>query len=302
VSLRDRLSRYPDGLHRLGEPAYILDTALPGPLSAVYQELDGGELFHGSLALVPSAEIERTDDGLRIGEVDGDDLYVDPNSGAVRRLEKDSGELVPEGSRFDRWLLGWVDAQEVLVDDEGEYRDDLFDEGGELEDEPACRFERKILKRDRSATGPRWRLARALARRGEVDDARRELEEVVASAPDFAWAWYDLARLGERAGDLAGAGDEMREAAATSREYAGFFWAHAARLARAAGDEAGRADAAGRAEAADPDLVRIHRDAALTCLAEADEEAAREHLELALALAPKDVVLLDMLGQLSAMG
>ena len=90
-----------------------------------------------------------------------------------------------------------------------------------------------VPRRGGRAPAPRWLLARSLSRAGDTDHARTELEEVVAAAPAFGWAWLDLARLSERSGELDGAIDEAIAAAEAdpAHEQTAFFWAHAARLA-----------------------------------------------------------------------
>lgn len=301
--LRDHLQRAPEGLHRLGDPAVVLDTALPAALADIYRAFDGGDLYHESLVLIPSREVARDPHTGRwhIGEVHGDDLQVDP-AGAVWRREIDTDEWLEEGSRFDRWLHGWVDAEDLLLDPDGEFRDELFDDAGELTDEAAARRERRLLDRDREAPAPRWRLAQALSRTGDLAGARDHLEQVVAGRPGFAWAWFDLARISERLGELPGAIDEAAAAADADPDYpyAPFFLGHAARLAAAAGDEPRRVELAARALALDPDLARSQRAGAAERLATGDHESARELAEVAAALAPRDLETIDLLRQLRA--
>ncbi len=294
--VRERLARYAEGVHYLGPAQAVLDSALPDGLRAVWHVFDGGALFHEALMLVPSREAAADGTRWQVGEVEGDDLAVDRDTGAVWRLEQDTGEWVEEGTAFDRWLFGWVMGQAVLVDDEGEYRDGVFDEEGELLPAAAARVEEEILGRDKGAPAPRWRLARALVREGRLERARDELEELVSRRPAFAWAWFDMARIAERLGDLEAAASDMREAGSANPtyEHAPFFWAHAARLAAAVGDEAGRAEAAARALSNGPALVSIHRDAAEQSFEEGELEAAREHVALARALAPRDVAVLEL--------
>jgi tetratricopeptide (TPR) repeat protein len=301
--LRSELARAPAGLHDLGEPATVLDTALPAALAAVYRAFDGATLYHEALILSPSRDLARAPETGRwkLGEVDGDDLEIDAG-GAVWRRETDTEEWLEEGSRVDRWLHGWVDAQGQLLDADGEFRDDVFEESGELTDEAAIGRERRLLDRDPAAPAPRWRLARALARSGDLGAARDQLEQVVDERPGFAWAWFDLARISERLGELAGAADEAVAAAEADPDYAyaPFFYGHAARLAGAAGDDARRAELAGRALELEPDLARSQRAGAVERLAAGDRDSARELAEVAAALAPRDLETLDLLRQLEA--
>jgi len=292
------LSRYREGVHQLATPAVLHDAALPAALAGFYREHDGGELFHGALVLLPAASVRRDGDRFRVGELDGDELWVAVD-GPVWRLEEDSGEWVEEGSEFDRWLAGWVDAQAVIYDRDGEFVDDVFDDDGEPTIDAAIAGARAALARDKGGVGPRWRLARALARAGEREQARGELEEVVARRPSFGWAWFDLSRLAEELGELESAHQDARAAAEADPgyEHAGFFWAQAARLAVRLGDEPRRAECAARALAAMPELVSAHRAAAAASLDEGDLEAAEEHAALAAALAPRDLQVLEVAGR-----
>jgi tetratricopeptide (TPR) repeat protein len=268
----------------------------------VYRYADGGELFFESVLLWPSSRVSRVAEppgpGVfwHVGEIHGDALAVDER-GAVFRLEKGTGEWLEEGRRFDRWLLGVVEAELLLYDSDGEFRDDGFDDdSGEIAAPMRERMERRVLKRDRGAPAPRWRLARALVEQGKVAEGRAELEEVVAAAPGFAWAWYELAQISESLGEPEAAMDELL-AAAEARpgyEHAGFFWAQAARIAATTGAEAARAEHAGRALAADPDLIRAQRDGAEATLEAGDPEAALRLIETALALAPRDLAALEL--------
>lgn len=304
----------PPGMSRLGEPAFLMDAGWPDALTEVYLYFDGAELFHEDLVLLPASrvkQVRREDPGAtaaerdatyyRAGEIGGDDLCVD-DQGRVWRLEEDTGEWLPEGSRLERWLLGVMEAQRMLYDRDGEFIDEAFDESGELTPAMSERMNRRVLKRDRAAPAPRWRLARAMALQGKMEAAREQLETVVAESPAFAWAWFDLARISEVMGELASAGDEM-EAAATARpgyEHAAYFWAQAARLARAAGDEARRAGCAREALALDPGLAGSQREGARANLEEGELEAAQELAENAAALAPRDLQIMDLLARIRA--
>jgi tetratricopeptide (TPR) repeat protein len=302
------------GMHWLGSPAILLDAAWPQALAEVYRRFDGAELFLGTLTLMPATQVqtERRDDPgataeersttyYRVGQLEGDDLYVDDH-GQVWRLEEDTGEWLAEGSRLDRWLLGVIEAQGTLYDREGEFSDEAFDEEGDVTAATSERMHRRILKRDRDAVAPRWRLARALVQQGNLEAARDELETAVATQPAFAWAWFDLGRISERLGELGNAVDEM-EAAAQARpdyEHAGYFWAQAARLARAAGDEARREACTREALARSPGLVASQRDGARESLESGELEAARELIETAAALAPRDLMVMDLMARIHA--
>jgi tetratricopeptide (TPR) repeat protein len=304
--IEDALEAHPEGMHRLGEPALLLDPALPESLAAVYARFGEGELFHETIVLWPVNRImiEHAPDGspcFAVGEIAGDDLFVDAG-GRVFRREHDTGEWLAEGSRFDRWLLGVIEAEALLYDEYGEFRDDVFDDEGEAAAEVSERMHRQVLKRDRHAPAPRWRLARALLRLGQTSRARDELERVVEDAPEFGWAWFDLGQISEELGEHEVAADEFTAAAEAvpGYEHAGFFWAQAARMAAFLGDEPRRARCAARALAVDPDMVRAQREGAEANLADNDTSAARKLAELAAALAPRDLAVLDLLARLRA--
>lgn len=302
ATLRERLERDPEGVHRLGDPAHLLDAELPASAARVYREMDGAELFHESVVLDPSRTIRREGGWYRVGEAGGDEIYVSADRGEVYRLEADTGEMVPDGTGLDRWLAGFVDAEATLYGQDGEFRDGIFTESGELTAEAALRRERAALKRDRRAAGPRWRLARALVQLGRLEEARDELEEAVAAAPHFGWAYYDLARISEALGELDAAQGDAEAAAEADPEYehAALFWAHAARIAALRGDEAARAHFADRALAKAPELAAAQRDGAAERLKEGARDEAVELAHVALALAPRDLQALELLRRLEA--
>lgn len=293
------LDHFAPGVHRLGEPALLLDAALPPVLAEVYRCFDGAELFHETIVLLPSSRVTRASrdaQGRRhIGEIGGDDLFVD-DEGRVWRLEEDTGECLEEGSRLDRWLLGVVEAEAMLYDQDGEFVEEAFDEEGELLASVSERMLRRVLKRDRAAPAPGWRLAQTLMRQDKLAQAREQLEDVVAKRPGFAWAWFDLSRISERLGDLASAFDEMQAAAEADPRYehAGHFWAQAARLAAAMGDEARRSACASKALDRDPELVAVQRQGAEASLEAGDVSSAVSLVELAAALAPRDLQIYDL--------
>ena len=136
----------------------------------------------------------------------------------------------------------------------------MFDDDGEIL--PIVREQqlRAQLKRDAAAPGPRWRLAQVLLEQGADEDARNELEQVVADDPVFAWAWLDLARVSEKLGEIGGAIDEARMAAEAAEgvqhPQAGYFWSQVARLAVRGGDDMVRAEAATKASLLAPDLKK----------------------------------------------
>jgi Tfp pilus assembly protein PilF len=289
------LEEAPAGLHDVAEPAPRLPSGLPETLIDFYARCDGARLFIDSVELLPSAEVVARGEHWMFGSLEGEDLLIDAR-GSIWRSDESLDDLVCEGTRLDRWLAGIVDAIAVLYDDEGEFADGIFDEDGELLPAIGERQLRAALKRDPGAPGPRWRLGHALLSQNSVPEARAELEEVVASAPEFAWAWLDLAKISERVGELTGAVDEARAAAAAAADHpqAGYFHAQLARLASRAGDEPTRATAARRAAELAPDLKAAQLEGARDSLAEGDLASARGLVDLLRAVWPRDLEVLDL--------
>lgn len=290
------LAAYPFGIHQIGPPARAFDTALPAAVQAVVRAMDGATLFHESILVLPAASIRCIDGNWQVGEHCGDAIAVADDDGRVLRTELESGDVLVDGTAFDRWLWGAIDGEATLWDDTGEPRDNLFDDSGELLPGAVCARERKVLKRDRAAPAPRWRLARALWALGDIAAARAQLEQVVEVCPGFGWALFDLARIAESLGeiDIARADLEAAAVGEAIAERAAMFYAHAARLAAAAGDDTERARLAGRALERDPDFARAQKDGARAELAAGRADAARRLLALCLALAPRDVEALAM--------
>ena len=297
--LADELRGAPSGLHVVGPPGVAVPDGWPQPCKDVYTELDGASLYAETLELAAAAEVVADGDRWKFGRWDGDDLWFD-RRGQVWRFDPGLEAAVLDGTGLDRWLAGAIDAVALLFDGEGEYFDAAFDEDGELAVETQERMARAQLRRDPKAPAPRWRLAQVLAGHDQVAAARDELEQVVAYAPAFPWAWLDLARLSESLGGLEGARDEAMAAAeaAAGGDFAGYFWAQAARLCARAGDEPGRVRAAAAAVKASPDLVRDHVTGARAQLVEGDLDSVRGLLDLARAVAPRDLEVLATAGEL----
>lgn len=285
----------PPGLHELG-PAEG-GTDVPVELAELYVVVGAGTLFHETLELFAPDRLGRDDEhGVAFGTCDGDDLWLD-RRGRVLRFDPARDEVLVEGSALDRWLWGVLEGYRNLVDHEGEFADDAFDEDGEITDDCALRILAAQLRRDPRAVGPRLRRA-TLQAQTSPELARAELEEVVHLDPDLAWGWIELARISERKGELVGARDEAM-AAATAAErgahpQAGYFWAHVARLAAATADEAGRAAAAAKVNALAPDLRAAQLAGAAEELEAGELAAATSLCDLLRAVWPRDLEVLDL--------
>lgn len=302
---RAELARYAEGVHHLGEPAAsAVVRGLPAQLAAFLRSWNGAELFVDAVVVRPAAEVIKDGDLWIFGATaNGDRLALD-ETGKVLRLEEDTGETLVEGTSFARWLEGYVVAESVIYDREGEFRDDIFDESGEeLLPEAAEKRERKALKVDAGAPAPAWRLAKALARLGLEEKAVRVLEELVTASP-FNWAWFDLAKLRRAAGDLEGAETAFASAAEAdpTYEHAGYFAAHAARAALARGAEPARKTHAARALELDPELAAAQKQAAENLLDEGRTDEAREAAEIVKALRPSDLQAIELLKRLEEDG
>jgi tetratricopeptide (TPR) repeat protein len=300
---REEIARYAEGVHQLGGPASATAVeGLPGELAAFLRSWDGAELFVDAVRVAPAAEVVREGELWIFGATAaGDRLAIDGRTGAVLRVEEDTGEPLVEGSSFARWIEGYVVAEAVVYDREGEFREGAFDEDGEeLSAAAAEKRERKALKVDPRAPAPAWRLARALARLGKTDKARAVLAELTAREPGFGWAWFDLAKIERDAGRLAEAEAAYARAAEADPgyEHAGYFAAQAARAAAARGDEAARARHAARALELDAELPRLQREAAERLVAEGRRDEAREAAEVVKAVRPGDLQAAALLGQL----
>ena len=239
----------------------------------------------------------------RFASIDGDAISVDAR-GKVWRGDASIDDDVCEGTRLDRWLSGQLDALAVLFDRDGEYADDVFDEHGEILPVVRERQLRAQLKRDPAAPGPRWRLAHVLLEQGAAENARDELEQVVADDPAFFWAWLDLARVSERLGEIGGAIDEARMAAEAAEgvqhAQAGYFWSQVARLAARAGDDMVRAEAATKASLLAPGLKRDQLEGARERLDAGDRASAKGLLELLRAVWPRDLEVLELSKRLAS--
>jgi Tfp pilus assembly protein PilF len=287
----------PPGLHDVDPPAEELPSGLPAPLIELYARCDGARIFVESLELLPSHAVQHENGRWQFATVDGDPIAVD-TKGRIWRTEESIEDDVCEGTRIDRWLAGQLDAFDLIFDRDGEYADDVFDEEGDIL--PIIREQqlRAQLKRDSAAPAPRWRLAHVLVDQGAIEDARNELEQVVADDPVFAWAWLDLARVSERLGEASGAIDEARMAAEAAEgvqhPQAGYFWSQVARLASRAGDEMVRAEAATKASLLAPDLKKAQLEGARERIDAGDKASAKGLVDLLRAVWPRDLEVLEL--------
>lgn len=283
---------------------------LPEDERAFYARWDGLRIGNDDVVVYPldavgAATTRAQEEGILrpgdkvIGE-QGRDLWVVPDDpweeGATIVAVEETGERWPEGTSLARLVLAHLAMSAVLYDDDGEFRDGVVGERGELE--PSV--ERKLLRRhldfDPDAPAPRFRLARSLYEAGEVRAARIELEQVIERAPRFAWAHRLRGEVLERLGDPRGACEAFETGAAymADEDVAVATLACAAAAAQAAGDEARRADLAGRILSVRPDYAAHLASSAREQLERGHRAAATRLAVLGRAVAPRNLELLEL--------
>lgn len=318
--LEERLMSAPPGLHRPGRPAdpqALAAAGLPAAAAMLWARYDGLEVGAEMARILPLAEIAEATtaaaaEGLLqpgdrvVGEV-GRDLLVLPEDpyeeGADVVLVEEGGERLPEASTAAHLALGLLGEAGVLFDDEGEFREELFDEhDGELTEAAQRRILRRRLDMDPDAPRARLRLAELLRKAGELRAAGTELKQVLRRAPELPWAHEALGRVKEALGERDDARRSYLAAAermdATDPELAAYFRARAARCAE--GEE--RAAIVAKVKDARPEFAREQVDAAKVLLERGATKDAAEVVALGLAVQPGQVELLALRGEIEAAG
>ncbi|HRC59168.1 MAG TPA: hypothetical protein PKU97_24765, partial [Kofleriaceae bacterium] len=163
--IAELLEEAPAGLHDLRPAEGGVD--VPAQLAELYVLAGCGTLFHETVELFAPAELHRDDErdddrdelpGVAFGTCDGDQLWLDAR-GRVLRFDPALDEVLVEGTSLERWLWGVLEGYRNLVDHEGEYAEDAFDDDGELTDDCALRILGAQLRRDPKAVAPRLRRA-----------------------------------------------------------------------------------------------------------------------------------------------
>lgn len=309
----DRLRDASEGFHVAGEPADPTALAASGideDERGVWRRWDGIDLAAGDARLYGLAEIATAtqaaiDEGVAvagdrvIGER-GRDLMVLPadpwaEGAAVGRVEE-AGDRSPEASSVAHLVLGWLGEFAVLYGDDGEFHDDLFGDDGELVPAAERRLCRWRLDLDEDAPNARLRLAELLREAGELSAARAELQQVLKRAPDFAWAHFALGRTAMALGqaDRARASFEAAAGCGGDDGQRGWFLAWAAQVA----SDATRVALAQQVLALRPDFAAQQAAAVAELIERERFDAAREQLELGLAVLPGHLELLRLRGEL----
>jgi tetratricopeptide (TPR) repeat protein len=313
--IEDRLMDAPIGLHRVGEPAdhdALARAELPDEAAALWRRWNGIEFAGGEVELLSlDDQDEATREAGEAGILREGDRVIgryglaslvlpgDPwaEGGDVVMLE-DDGERAPYASSVVRLALGLVAEMSLLYDDEGESRDGLFGDDGQLTPRAERRMLRRRLDFDEDAPFPRFRLGQLLRRAGELRGARAELRRVLRCAPEFAWAHWALGRVALEL--WLREADDAREEARTSFAAAAektddphlqaLFLAWQARVV----DEPIRERLAVEVKRLDPGFVAAREAGLREAIADEDGSRARELLALGLAIEPRSLNLLDL--------
>ncbi|MCA9663651.1 MAG: hypothetical protein KC486_35300 [Myxococcales bacterium] len=322
--VEDRLRDAPDGLHRLGDPASsgaLAASGLPPAARILWERWDGLDLACSEAVILPLEEQGRaTEEALEDGRIvagdrvigeRGRDLLVfsaDPfaEGGDVVLVEED-GSRAPHSSTVERLALALLGEIAVLYDDEGEFREELYGEDGELVPALERRLLRRHLDLDPDAPLARFRLAQSLRRAGQARAALAELGQLLRRAPDFAWAHHERGRVSLLLGDRSGAQRAFGKAAELAVSEAigapadpaleAYFLAWQALASD--GDE--RRRCAAQALERIPELAAAQEASVRAAIEDGDGARAREQLELGLAVVPTHLGLLSLRGAVEEM-
>jgi hypothetical protein len=301
---RQALAGWAAGVHRLASgatdaelslAAQRLGRPLPPSLRDFWASWNGADLFHEDLHILGADEASIEEGRLVIAQSSAGDRYALAADGRVVQEEASTGLRWVAGSSLERWLEGEMARGAALYDREGEFREGAF-AGEELAPEVELKLARRRARIDPEAARIRFDLAMALVGADRPGDAERELEVAVALDEGSGWAWFELGRLRLRRGEAGAAEAALAHAVAADpdADHSGFFAAWAARAAHAAGDEEAAARHRDTAQQRDPQLVARQLAAAEEALGAGDAREAAEQVELALAVAPRDMRALDL--------
>lgn len=292
LRLEEIVDRAQPGLHDVGPAGEPLPN-WPRSVLAVYTLWNGARFFGETIELWPADQVVEENGRYAFGIWDADPLWFD-DRGRIWRYEEHLDTAVWDGASLDRWLLGALDATELLFDGEGEYFENAFDEHGEIAISVREQMARAQKKRDHDVPGPWWRLGQILREQGRHDDALGAFEQAVRADATFSWGWLDLALTSELLGRLTEAVDEAVTGAELERDVPAHFWAHVARLALAAGQADVRTRAAKAVESTDPTWVTQQVANVEALLADEDDASASTLLACLGAVAPRNMQVMDL--------
>ncbi len=312
--LEERLEVAQPGLHALGDRAdaqTLAASGLPAGPALLWARYDGIELVSGEAKVFALAELEAAtaaaaEEGLLregdrvIGER-GRVVFVLPADpwaeGADVVSITEENERAPEATSVVHLVLGLLGEIAVLYDDHGEFHADLIDEWGELTGPAQRKLQRRRLDLDPYAPGPRLRLAQTLRAAGEFRAALKEVDKVLHYAPEYPAAHFERGHLSvtmERR-------EQGRRAFAKAAEFAADDVSAAlyeAWAALTAEDESVAARHAERVTAKRPEFAQHQLAGARAQLARDDAGAAARLVTLGLAVAPRNLELLELKRQL----
>lgn len=314
--IEDRLWGAPEGCHRVHPGAsweQVSQAQIPPEPGYFWTRFDGLELSQGEVTIARLSEIEgltqayedRLTPGDRVIGQRGMDLYVLPKDpwaeGAMVLLVDMAKQRGPLASSVGHWVLALLGEFAILFDDEGEYRDGLYDlSTGEITPE----YQRKILRRrlDLDPDGPmaRFELGQLLRGQGELRGAITELKHAVKCAPEFHWSHYELGRCYFGQGQTRPAKGCFEQAAQICEKNDFLFALFSAWTLRCLEKEDPesattlRATVRSRAPSFPADQLEDAKEA----LDDEQVELAREYVDVGLAVSPKDLGLLALRRQL----
>lgn len=310
--VEDRLWGASEGAHRVHPGASweeVHAVGLKPEYGYFWTRFNGMELAQGEVEVARLDQIEawteefqeRLRPGDRVIGQRGRDVYVLPEDpwaeGAVVLLVDEVKQRGPLASSVGHWVLALLGEFALLFDEDGEYRDELFDEStGQLVPDT----QRKILRRrlDMDPDGPmaRFELGQLLRAQGETRAAISELKRAIKVAPEFSWSHYELGRcyFGEK--QLRPALGCFESAAEHTGDNLYLYALFSAWAIRCVEKEDDPKIASLRKEilARVPNFAKDQLEEACELLEEDSAELIEEHLALGLAVAPKDLGLLAM--------
>lgn len=288
--LVERLKDAPNGMHDIGEPGYLMDSALPKNLRQCLLEMDGAELFFEAIVLFAAKDIKKQKELWLVGHYNNDILANE--KGVIFSRNEDC--LVQEAGSLESFLYGAVEAESTLYGKDGEFVEGLFDEEGELLSQWAVKYEKQKLKRDKKALGPMWRIANLYIAENKENEAQELLEQCVNIQPDFFWAWHDLSVISSKKKRYELALEEIQEAIGCLQLDAlkSYFHSKAAYYAWKHGDEEARAMHAKNTLSHDPHFVDHQIE-----LIQGQEsfETAESVIEILKAVAPRNLAAIDFI-------